>query len=139
MFAIFQVNTVSSGSPGQPKDDPMTRSTTKTRLVLASLTALSLSPVLMASAASADDIDRREIRQEQRIREGLRSGEINRREYRRLEAEQANIRELERRAKADGHVSAYERAQIAQAQNAASLHIYQDSHNSDRRWWRRWY
>lgn len=117
----------------------MTRSTTKTRLVLASLTALSLSPLLLTTAASADEIDRRQAYQEQRIRDGVRSGEINRREYYQLETEQARIRELERRAKADGYVDPWERAQISYAQTAASAHIYQESHNGGRRWWRRWY
>jgi hypothetical protein len=117
----------------------MTHSKTKTRLVLASLTALSLSPVLFATAASADEIDRRQAYQEQRIRAGVRSGEITMREYRRLEAEQGRIRELERRAKSDGRVDPWERAQIAQAQNAASRHIYQESHDGQRSWWRRWY
>jgi hypothetical protein len=117
----------------------MTRSTTKTRLVLASLTALSLSPLLFVSSASADEIDRRQAYQEQRIREGVRSGEINRREYRQLENEQARIREMERRANADGRVDPWERAQISRAQTAASAHIYHESHNGERRWWRRWY
>jgi hypothetical protein len=114
----------------------MTRSS---HIVLASLTALSLSPLFLATTASADDIDRRQAIQEQRIRDGVRSGEINRREYRQLEAEQARIRELERRAKADGHVDRYEAAQIRQAQNVASRHIYQESHDNQRSWWRRWY
>jgi hypothetical protein len=114
----------------------MTRST---RLVLASLTALSLAPVLFATAASADEIDRRQATQEQRIRAGVRTGELNRREYVQLEREQASIRALETRARADGHVDRREAAQIAQAQNAASRHINQESHDNQRSWWRRWY
>jgi uncharacterized membrane protein YebE (DUF533 family) len=113
----------------------MTRSS---RIVLASLTVLSLSPVLLATTASADEIDRRQYNQEQRIRDGVRSGEITRRESYQLETEQARIRELERRAKADGRVDRNERAQIRNAQNAASQHIAQESHDGQRRWWRRW-
>jgi hypothetical protein len=117
----------------------MIRSTRRTSFLLASLTAVSLTPVLFATAASADEIDRRQAYQEQRIRAGVRSGEITRREYRQLETEQARIRELERRAKADGYVDPWERAQISRAQTAASAHIYQESHDGERRWWRRWY
>ena len=117
----------------------MTRSLPKTRIVLATLTALSLAPVLFSTSASADEIDRRQAYQEQRIRDGVRRGEITRREYRQLENEQANIREMERRAKADGFVDPWERAQISRAQTAASAHIYHESHDGERRWWRRWY
>ena len=108
--------------------------------------------VAMTSAASATDwygrgtstqreIDVRQDRQESRIQQGVRSGEINRREYQQLEAEQARIRELERRAKADGRVDRYEAAHISRAQNEAGRHIYQESHDRERRgnWYRRWW
>lgn len=106
------------------------------RAALAALAVLGLSTV----AASADTIDRRQSNQESRIQQGVRSGEINRWEYRKLETEQARIRDMERRAKADGYVSPHERAQIDRAQDAASRHIYQEKHDTDRRgFWRRWF
>ena len=112
----------------------MTRIATRTVLVaLAALTAT-------AATASADEIDRRQARQEQRIQEARRSGELTRREYVALEAEQSRIRDLERRAKADGYVSASERAQIRAAQNDASRHIRAESTDNERRgFWRRWW
>jgi uncharacterized membrane protein YebE (DUF533 family) len=88
------------------------------------------------------EIDARQANQEHRIQQGVRSGELTRGEYQKLEAEQARIRDMERRAKADGHVSRSERDQIRHAQNDAGRHIYQEKHDSERsqarRWWR-WY
>jgi uncharacterized membrane protein YebE (DUF533 family) len=107
-----------------------------TRSLLAGLAVLAVSSV----TASADDIDRRQANQERRIQQGVRSGEITGREYRALEGEQARIRELERRAKADGRVDRYEAAQIRQAQDNASRHIRAESTDGDRRGgWRRWW
>ena len=112
------------------------------RIVIAAVLGL----VASTSAASAYDgwyggsnIDRRQARQDYRIHQGVRSGEITRREAYRLEREQAHIRNLERNAKADGYVSHYERDRIRAAQNAANRHIYQESHDRNQRWYRRWW
>lgn len=107
------------------------------RIVIAGVLGL----VASTSAASAHDwyggsnIDRRQDRQDYRIHQGIRSGDITRHEYRRLGREQAHIRHMERSAKADGYVSHYERDRIRAAQNAASRHINNDSHDGNRRWW----
>lgn len=108
------------------------------RIVLASLTALSVTAAL-STAASADEIDRRQAAQAARIQQGIRSGEINRFEAMRLRAEQARIAQMERRAEADGRVDRREAAAIRHAQGEASRHIYQESHDSQRRWFRRWW
>ena len=79
----------------------------------------------------------RQERQEFRIRQGVASGELTRREYWRLEREQAYIRGLERNAEADGYVSPYERARIRAAQDAASRRIHEERHDGQRRWSRR--
>ncbi len=106
---------------------------------LAVTAALAL--IATTSVASAYDrqgeIDRRESRQEQRIQQGIRSGEITRHEARQLEAEQARIRQLERNAQRDGHIDRYEAARIREAQNAASHHIRQEANDGDRRRWAR--
>ncbi len=87
--------------------------------------------------------ERREAYQERAIEQARRSGELNGREYRQLQSEQARIDELQRRAKADGRVDRYESAQIRRAQNEASRHISQESHDSEKagggRRWNRWW
>ena len=89
--------------------------------------------------ALADRIDDRQASQAASIREGIRSGELTRREVLELRAEQARITDLERRAKADGVVTRREAAVIEHAQNRAARHIYREKHDSERAWWRRWY
>lgn len=109
-----------------------------------SLVIATLALVTFSSSAFAQSyrIDRREANQERRIEEGLRSGDITRREARDLKAEQDRIQALERAAKRDGHVDRREAAQIERAQDAASRHIAQDRNDSERRgqwghrrWW----
>lgn len=101
-----------------------------------------------ATAANAYDrggnIDQRQYRQQQRIQQGVRSGQLTRWEAARLQAEQARIRRMEAAAKRDGHVDRYEAARIRAAQNAAGRHIAQEKHDGQRRYgggWakRRWW
>ena len=114
---------------------------TVSKFVLAAALGLTaLTTTASAYDARQAEIDRREAMQEQRIQAGRRSGEITNREYRMLEAEQARIKQLERNALRDGHIDRREAAQIRQAQNQASRHIYQESHDAERvnrwnRWW----
>ena len=112
--------------------------------ILAATTLLATSSLASAHeygyGSNTGDIDARRANQEHRINDGVRSGQLTRYEYQRLEVEQARIRQLERQAKSDGYVSSYERAKIRQAQNDASRHIYQEKHDSERSharpWWR---
>lgn len=84
------------------------------------------------------NIDRRQAIQDHRIEQGRRTGELTRLEAWRLRQEQARIAEMERRAKADGVVTYRERQVIKRAQDDASRHIYQESHDGQKSWWRRW-
>ncbi len=116
---------------------------TPMRIVLLTATAL-IATTTIASAdyyasSSTREIDARQASQERRIQQGVRSGELTRSEYYKLEAEQARIRQLERQAKADGYVSPAERARIRDAQNQASKHIYQEKHDGERRTPSSWY
>lgn len=74
-------------------------------------------------------IDQRQAQQQHRIVQGVRSGELTRHEARRLEHQQAHIRRMERRAKADGVVTRQERAEIRAAQRQASRSIYRQKHD----------
>ena len=87
------------------------------------------------------DIDARRANQIRRIEEGRRSGELNWREYRYLRREQAQSAYDERRAKADGYVSPYERRRLNRELDEATRDIYRLKHNDDvARWrWNRWW
>ena len=103
--------------------------------------AVAMTAALAVTPASADIVDRRQSYQAQRIEQGLRSGQITRSEAASLRAEQARIAQLERAAERDGHVSRSERARLMAAQNEASRHIYQESHDGQSRGsrWSRWW
>ena len=77
----------------------------------------------------------RQQQQQQRIQQGRQSGDTNRNEYRRLEAEQRHIRQERRQYAADGHVDRRERADLRRDLNRADRHIYNERHDRNRRDW----
>lgn len=82
-----------------------------------------------ASAASTPRVDQRQARQEQRIEQGVASGQLNAREAARLEREQAAIGKAEDRAKSDGTVTKKERARLHHLQDHASRDIRRQKHD----------
>ena len=94
------------------------------------LVALLTAPAAVATASAATPrVDRREVRQHQRVRQGVQSGRLTPREAARLRAGQARVHALEHLAKADGVVTPAERVRIARAQNRESRHIFRLKHN----------
>ena len=94
---------------------------------------------VMTTSAFAGSIDYRQEKQVERIQEGRRSGELTAFEAARLRVEQARISKLERQAKADGVITRSEARSINNAQNEAARHIYQESHDSQKSWFRKWF
>lgn len=74
-------------------------------------------------------VDRRERRQQARIQEGVKSGELTGKEAAKLEAQQGKIRQDEMKAKADGTISPAERMKLKREQNRANRKIYKKKHN----------
>lgn len=79
---------------------------------------------------STPQIDQRQDRQERRIEQGVRSGELTPRETARLERGQARIRQMERQALADGRISRRERAAINREQDKQNQLIARLKHNN---------
>lgn len=98
----------------------------KKLLTVAVLAALSL-PAF--AQHTTPQIDQRQDRQERRIEQGVRSGELTPRETARLERGQARIRHMERKALADGRISRRERAAIDRAQDRQNQLIARLKHN----------
>lgn len=97
---------------------------------------LAVSFVLGASAVSMAGprgINVRERREQQRINQGIRSGELTRREARGLEAGLARIRVNERFARSDGHVSQRESARLERELNRESRAIHRQTHDGQDR------
>ena len=75
----------------------------------------------------------RQERQQQRIDNGWRSGELTRDELQRLDAQQARIAEMAHWFSADGYLTPAERLRLAQAQDRASAAIARTKHNDSSR------
>src|SRR3954469_22346133 len=87
-----------------------------------------------AHAQSMYDINRIQDYQQNRIEQGVRSGQITRSEEYRLEQGERAIDRAQRRAEADGHVSAGERARIDGMVQRENRDIYRQSHDSQQSW-----
>jgi hypothetical protein len=78
-------------------------------------------------------INAREHNQQLRIRQGVKSGELTRKEIARLEAEETRIRLNERLAKSDGKLTAEERARLEKELSKTSQDIYEQKHDDQTR------
>jgi hypothetical protein len=74
--------------------------------------------------------DRRELRQDRRIEQGVKSGELTRGETRRLVRGEARVDRVEARAKRDGVVTRSERRHIQRSLNHESRRIHRLKHNA---------
>ena len=80
---------------------------------------------LIASNASfAARNDRRQVRQQARIHEGVKSGALTQAEKQELRAGQRGIRRAERRMKSDGDFTAGEKLRLEKRQDHQSKKIY---------------
>ena len=73
---------------------------------------------------------RRNINQQNRIEQGVQSGQLTNKEVSKLEGGQARINRAEARAGADGHVGAGEQARIQNKENKQSRKIFRNKHNN---------
>jgi hypothetical protein len=89
--------------------------------------------VSAAGAASAQPgtqrLDRRAVRQELRIRQGVHAGQLTRREAHRLQMGQRHLRRMELRARADGRIDRRECARLQRAHERQSVRIRRLRHN----------
>jgi hypothetical protein len=101
-----------------------------------SLVFAALAVAAIASAPSFADtprFDARQHHQRERIVNGVRSGELTFRETRRLAAGQVHLNRVERRAEADGVVTARERARLQHEANQQSRRIHRQKHDAQDR------
>jgi hypothetical protein len=91
--------------------------------------------IAMAGSVSAGTprYDARQHNQRERIVNGVGNGELTMRETRRLAGGQVHLNRVERRAKADGVVTARERAHMQHEENQQSRRIYRQKHDAQDR------
>lgn len=101
--------------------------------LLATSAAAALAQTPPAGVASTPGVDARQQRQAARIEQGVASGELTRREARRLHREQQAIANAEAQAKADGTVTRAERRHLHHRQDHAGQHIRHQKHDRQQR------
>jgi uncharacterized lipoprotein YajG len=79
-----------------------------------------------------NQINRRETRQQARIAQGVRSGQLTPREARRLERGEQRLENNEKKAMAKdgGHLTKQDQLKLNREANRMSKRIYQDKHNA---------
>lgn len=99
--------------------------------ILTALACLAIAGTsLAASADRGPGINARQHKQQHRIQQGVRSGELTPREATRVRTEQRAIRAEERRYRADGTLTPGERTDLHHDLNRASGDIYRQKHDA---------
>ncbi|MEO8156526.1 MAG: hypothetical protein ABI648_01930 [Betaproteobacteria bacterium] len=83
-----------------------------------------------ASAQNAADAVQRDVNQQNRIEQGLNSGELTTKEAGKLEREESRVDKMETNALKNGKMTPAERRRIARAQNQVSKDIYKEKHDA---------
>jgi hypothetical protein len=77
----------------------------------------------------AGRIGNRQVKQQKRIYQGVKSGELTKKETLRLEREQHRIQKTKHNAFKDGELTPKERLRLERQQNRANRHIFRLKHN----------
>ena len=90
-----------------------------------------VSTTLAAEHTRTPGVNARQRGQQQRIRQGTRSGELTAEERSKLESEEKALQTEKQAYKADGVVTAAERKDLHQDQNQISKDIYREKHDAE--------
>jgi len=99
-----------------------------TRTSLLACLLLGSSAAVLAQAPA--NTVQRDINQDQRIEQGLKSGALTTKEAAGLEREEAHVDQMEAKALNNGKMTPAEQAKLNAAQNKVSQDIYADKHNN---------
>lgn len=94
---------------------------------------LGMLAALLGGAASAQTVNQRKENQQDRIAQGVKSGQLTAGETANLETKEAGLNQEVRddRAANGGKLTPGEKAQVNQQQNSLSKQIYTDKHNAN--------
>ncbi len=97
------------------------------------LSAAALAFLSVPTAFAQYDISQRKDNQQDRIAQGVQSGELTAGETKNLETKEAGINQEEHTMRADdnGHLTATDRSTLNRQQNRLSNQIYGDKHNAN--------
>jgi len=103
------------------------------RIVTVAILTLMVSVPVLADEPASPGINKREHRQKERIKEGVQSGQLTKKEARHLRREQKRIKAKEAAMKSDGTLTKGERKELQQDLNEASEHIAEQKHDAQTR------
>jgi len=92
--------------------------------------AAALSLAFCGAALAQAGTVQRDVNQQQRIEQGLKSGQLTTQEAARLEREESRVERDQARAMRDGKLTPAEKARLAREQNKVSRDIYREKHDA---------
>ena len=101
--------------------------------ILFTLVMLGLSGLIFSGQAMAGKFEQRQVQQQNRIWQGVKSGQLTRYETRNLWHQQKRIQRLKKSFWRDGRLNRQERIRLVFWLDKADRHIFQLKHNSRRR------
>ena len=104
----------------------------KRNLLIAAVLATAFAAPVFAQNTATPKIDQRQENQQNRITNGVKSGELTAKETQNLEKREIKIEGDKQAAKADGKVTAAERQKLKREENKASRAIYRKKHNAQK-------
>ena len=101
----------------------------KTTAITLQLIAMGVLTTAAWAQTPAEQDQQRDVNQQQRIEQGLQSGQLSTKEAGSLERQEKHVDNMEARDLKNGSMSAGEQARLNAAQNKVSGDIYADKHN----------
>ena len=101
----------------------------KTTAITLQLIAMSVLTTAAWAQTPAEQDQQRDVNQQQRIEQGLQSGQLSTKEAGSLERQEKHVDNMEARDLKNGSMSAGEQARLNAAQNKVSSDIHADKHN----------
>src|SRR5215813_10095410 len=103
----------------------------KKNIIVAGLVLVFLGLASVTNAQTkTPNIHKRQERQQARIANGVKSGELTAKETEHLAAREAKIQHDKKEAKADGKVTRKEKAKLEREENRSSRAIYRQKHDA---------
>lgn len=97
------------------------------------ITVLFISTTVMAQSVKTPKINKKQKNQISRIEQGVKSGELTKKETKRLMKQEAKLQKHKRIAKSDGVVTKRERSKLNHEANKLSAKIYKQKHDRQKR------
>ena len=101
----------------------------KTTAITLQLIAMGVLTTAAWAQTPAEQAQQRDVNQQQRIEQGLQSGQLSTKEAGSLERQEKHVDNMEARDLKNGSMSAGEQARLNAAQNKVSSDVYADKHN----------